>query len=294
MDDVFAPAEHFLRTNARLLERRLFDATFHGGPPAAVVDVLRGYQNEDGGFGHGLEPDKRCPASLPIDVEQALRAMADAGTVEPGMVLRACDFLGAVAGRAGAGGAVPLAFPVIEGFPRAAHWSAWTYEPGLNPTAGLAGLLHRLGVEHPWRSAATAWCRQRLDDGPLPDEVHSASEVLVLLEHVPDRAWADPLAERVVGHLRSTQMFHLDPGAPGYGLSPLDLAPLATSRWRGLFDADRVDAHLQHLLSQQQADGGWPVSWEPPGPAALLEWRGIVTLKALHTLTSYGVVTQPT
>ena len=36
-------------------------------------------------------------------------------------------------------GAVPLAFPVIEGFPRAAHWAEWTYKPGLNPTAGLGG-----------------------------------------------------------------------------------------------------------------------------------------------------------
>jgi hypothetical protein len=259
-----------------------------------VVDALRGYQNEDGGFGHGLEPDKRCPASLPVDVEQALRALADAGTVDAAMVRRACDYLASVAARAGAGGAVPLAFPVIEGFARAEHWSEWTYAPGLNPTAGLAGLLHRLGVEHPWRDAATDWCRQQLDGDRLPTEVHSISEVLVLLEHVPDQAWAGPLAERVVEHLRSTQMFHLEPGTPGYGLSPLDLAPLATSRWRGLFAADRVDAHLQHLLAQQLPDGGWPVAWEPPGPAALLEWRGIVTLNALRTLTSYGVVTQPT
>ena len=34
-----------------------------------------------------------------------------------------------------------LASPVIESYPRAAHWTDWTYVPGLNPTAGLAALV---------------------------------------------------------------------------------------------------------------------------------------------------------
>ena len=71
MDDVFAAAERFLRAEARLLEQRLSDTLFHGAPASGVVDALRGYQNDDGGFGHGLEPDTRCPASLAIDVEIA-------------------------------------------------------------------------------------------------------------------------------------------------------------------------------------------------------------------------------
>ncbi len=30
------------------------------------------------------------------------------------------------------------------------------------------------------------------------------------------------------------------------------------------------------------------MSWEPPSEAATLEWRGVITLQALRTLTSYG------
>jgi hypothetical protein len=73
------PAIDSFASNARLLEQRLHAACLLGGPAAGVVDVLRGYRNGDGGFGHGLESDKRCPASLPIDVEVALTAMATAG-----------------------------------------------------------------------------------------------------------------------------------------------------------------------------------------------------------------------
>jgi hypothetical protein len=288
MDDAFAAGDCFLLNQARLLERRLFATCFLGQPPAGVVDALRGYQNDDGGFGHGLEPDKRCPASLPIDVETAFQALAAAGAVDHDMVTRACDFLARVTAEADAGGAVPPAFPVIEHFPRAAHWTEWTYLPGLNPTAGLVGLLYQLGIDHPWRSAGTAYCWQQLESGDLPDDAHVLKEVLVFLEHVPDRPRAERHAAALTLNLAGIPLFHLDPDTPGYGLSPLDIAPQASSPWRALFTDAQVSAHLDRLQKDQQADGGWPVTWEPPSQAAVSEWRGIVTLGALRTLTSYG------
>jgi hypothetical protein len=294
MDDAFAAGSRFMLSQARLLERRLFATCFLGQPAAGVVDALRGYQNDDGGFGHALEPDKRCPASLPVDVEVAFQALATAGTADHAMITRACDFLAAAAGQAGAGGGVPLAFPVIESFPRAEHWSEWTYEPGLNPTAGLTGLLYQLGADHPWRSAGTGYCWQQLEAGGLPGDAHALKEALVFLEHVPDRDRADRHAAALASNLASIPMFHLDADTPGYGLSPLDVAPLATSRWRALFSDAQIGAHLDRLQKDQQEDGGWPITWEPPSQAALFEWRGVVTLGALRTLTSYGRLTAGT
>jgi hypothetical protein len=294
MDDAFGAGDRFLLNQARLLERRLFATCFLGQPAGRVVDALRGYQNEDGGFGQALEPDKRCPASLPVDVETAFQALATAGTVEHDMVTRACDFLARAAAQAGAGGAVALASPVIEHFPRAAHWAEWTYEPGLNPTAGLVGLLYQLGVDHPWRSAGAAYCWRQLEAGGLPGDAHALKEALVFLEHVPDRRLADQQAAALAANLGDIPLFRLDPDTPGYGLSPLDIAPLATSRWRALFTDAQIGAHLDRLQKDQQADGGWPITWEPPSQAAVSEWRGVVTLGALRTLTSYGRLTAGT
>jgi hypothetical protein len=291
MDDAFAAGNRFLLNQARLLERRLFATCFLGQPAAGVVDALRGYQNDDGGFGHALEPDKRCPASLPIDVETAFQALAAAGAVDHGMVTRACDFLARTAADAGAGGAVPPAFPVIESYPRAAHWTEWTYEPGLNPTAGLAGLLYQLDVDHPWRSAGAAYCWQQLDSGHLPGDAHALKEVFVFLEHVPDRPRAEQQAAALAANFAGISMFHLDPDTPGYGLSPLDIAPRPGSPWRALFTGAQISGHLDRLQKDQQADGGWPITWEPPSEAAVSEWRGIATLGALRTLTSYGRLT---
>src|SRR5262249_60298277 len=102
-----------------------------------------------------------------------------------------------LAAEAGPGGAVPPALPVIGGYPGAAHWADWTYEPGLNPTAGLVGVLRRLGAEHAWIDEATAWCWSQIEDAELPDEAHALSEVLVFLEHVPERPPAEAAARRV-------------------------------------------------------------------------------------------------
>ncbi|MEV4539164.1 hypothetical protein AB0J82_35870 [Asanoa sp. NPDC049518] len=285
MDKRFADGRDFIRREGRLLERRLFATCFEGAPGTGVLDVLRGYRNDDGGFGHGLEPDKRCPASLPIDVECALAAMATARTVDADLVRDACDYLAKVAA---SDGAVPLAFPVIEDYPRASHWSDWTYEPGLNPTAGLVGLLHELGIDHPWIPAASAYVWTALDTVDLPTDAHALSEVLGFLRHAPERDRATAAAARVREALTSASWFRLDPDDSGYGLSPLSVAPSADSPWRGLFDEDVIQAHLDRLERDQQDDGGWPVTWEPPGQAALAEWRGVVTLGSLRTLVSYG------
>ncbi|HSR84334.1 MAG TPA: hypothetical protein VLM11_09150 [Streptosporangiaceae bacterium] len=291
MDTVFAAGDRFMLSQARLLERRLFATAFLGQSGAHVVDALRGYQNDDGGFGHGLEPDKRCPASLPIDVEIAFQALAAAGAADEAMITRACDFLAATAARAAAGGAVPPAFDVIEQFPRAAHWTDWTYAPALNPTAGLVGLLYQLGFDHPWRTQATEYCWQQLAaDGP-PGDAHTLSEVMIFLAHVPDRDRADKQAREIARHFGDISMFRLDPDAEGYGLTPLALVPEPSSRWRALFTDEQIDAHLDRLLKSQQDDGSWPISWDPPSEAATLEWRGIVTLSALRTLTAYGRIT---
>jgi hypothetical protein len=279
----FAAARDFILKEGRVLERRLFATLFEGAPADGVIAALLGYRNADGGFGHGLEPDKLCPESLPIDVEQALLAMDAAGRVDRELARGACAFLASMA----VDGAVPLATPAIEAYPRAEHWSDWTYKPSLNPTAGLAGLLYRLGIDHPWRNAAAAWCWTALEAG-LPDDAHALGEVLLFLAHVPDQARAAVMAARIEPHLERVAYLRLDPLDPSYGMTPLHYAPHPASRWRVLFADAMIEGHLDRLEADQQSDGGWALSWEPPSRAATLAYRAMETLRALRVLTAYG------
>jgi hypothetical protein len=274
----------FLEREGRLVERRLAATLFDGAPAGAAVDTLRGYRNADGGFGHGLEPDKRCPDSLPIDVEVAFDVMLAAGFVDEALVAGACDWLAAVAAD---DGAVPLGFPVVEAHPRAEHWTEWTYTPGLNPTAGLAGRLHRMGVSHPWLDRATGWCWGRLEKG-FDEDAHALREVCVFLASVPDRARSESVGAAVGGWLAAAPWYRGDPDDPSYGVTPLDLAPEPGGPWSHLFDAALIESHLDRLERDQQPDGGWAITWEPPGTAPTLEWRGMMTLWALRVLRAYG------
>ena len=292
-NDIFTAGRAFLDREGRLIERRLAAVLFDGADPSGVVDAVRAYRNPDSGFGHGLEPDKRCPASLPVDVESALDILlvAGEGTVGwsgdlglDGLVLGACDWLGSVAAP---DGAVPLSFPVMERYPRAEHWSDWTYTPGLNPTAGLAGRLYRMGVTHPWLDRATEWCWARLESG-FDEDAHAVAEVLVFLAHVPDRGRAEAVGAHVGVWLEKAPWYRADPADPAYGVTPLHLAPSPNSPWRRLFDDTNIEGHLERLTRDQQPDGGWAITWEPPGVASTMEWRGIETLRALRTLRAYG------
>ena len=222
----FASGREFILHEGRVLERRLFATIFDGASAEGVIAALHGYRNADGGFGHGLEPDKLCPESLPIDVEIALQAMVAAGSVDMPMVTGACDYLSRVA----RDGAVSLATPAIEAYTHAVHWSDWTYEPDLNPTAGLVGLLCALGVDHPWRTQATAWCWSTLDAG-LPDDAHALGEVLVFLEQAEDPERVERIAAQVAEHFPSVAHLRLDPSDPTYGVTPLHYAPDPASRW---------------------------------------------------------------
>jgi hypothetical protein len=292
-NDILTTGRAFLDREGRLVERRLAAVLFDGADPSGVVDAVRAYRNPDGGFGHGLEPDKRCPASLPIDVESALDIVLVAGgggKDHPGgpdldgLIRGACDWLGSVAAP---DGAVPLSFPVMEAYPRAEHWSEWTYTPGLNPTAGLAGRLHRMGVTHTWLDRATDWSWNRLESG-FDEDAHALAEVLVFLAHVPDRGRAEAVSAHVGDWLAKAQWYREDPDDPAYGVTPLHLAPSPDSPWQRLFDGTTIEGHLSRLARDQQPDGGWSITWEPPGVASTLEWRGIETLRALRTLRAYG------
>src|SRR5262249_32198309 len=155
------------------------------------------------------------------------------------------------------------------------------FPPGLNPTAALVGNARSLGVRHPWLDAGAAFCRQRIE--PVRD-AHPALCALRFLESEmefgADPDWARSEYEKLRTMLPELALFQPLPSA-GYGLTPLDFAPSPKSPRRQFFRTEWVEAHLEVLEQGQLDDGGWSITWEPPGPASVLAWRGVRTLGAL-------------
>jgi hypothetical protein len=273
----------FLAANARVLDRRRYERLFAGGDATPVRDAVAAYRNPDGGFGHGLEPDGRAPASQPAAIEIALRVLHQADAWDPGLVADACDWLQA---NAPAEGGAVFAEPTIEGWPHA-PW--WVPEPGrpasLASTGQIAGTLHARGVSHPWLDRATELLWSRIDGlaAPGPYDLHGA---LRFLDYVPDRERAERALKRVAPMLLG--VVAQDPDTPGETHSPLDFAPLPGSLARSVFAEPVIRAHLDHLAAGQRDDGGWMFNWPAWSPAAEGDWRGYITVDALRILRANG------
>jgi hypothetical protein len=61
----------YILRNSRLLERQMYSVLFEGAPVEMVIKAIAAYQNGDGGFGNGIEPDLLTPVSTGIGMETA-------------------------------------------------------------------------------------------------------------------------------------------------------------------------------------------------------------------------------
>ncbi len=111
---------NFIWENARLLERVIFEYHLYGGSSERILEILRTYQNDDGGFGHALEPDVRAPDSHPLFVEFGLRILHECDLRSSEMAYKVCDFLSQ---HADLEQGIPTIFPSSRKYPRAAHWN---------------------------------------------------------------------------------------------------------------------------------------------------------------------------
>ncbi|AXE89082.1 hypothetical protein [Streptomyces sp. Go-475] len=291
-----ARAERFVWLTARVLEQRLFAHHFRGGAADPVETALDAYRNDDGGYGHALEPDLRGPVSQPLHTAHALRVLDAVGRCAGQRVERMCRYLTSVST---ADGALPAIRPSQRDYPTAPFVPIVDDPPSdLLATGPVVGLLHRNEVWHAWLFRATDFCWQAVEslEKSHPYEVEAA---VAFLDSAPDRPRAEAAADRLGRLVRAQGLAALDPGdldahpvspgyAPGEHHFPYDYARTPRSLARAWFTDDEMARSLDHLAAQQREDGGWPVRWRQWAPAPALEARPIVTIEALRALSAYG------
>ncbi|MFI6274859.1 hypothetical protein [Streptomyces sp. NPDC050988] len=275
-------ARQFMEGTARVLERRQLEVFLDDAPVEPVLDALRPYRNPDGGFGHALEPDVRCPGSQPSAALTALGVLAEIGATNDPMVTATADWVASVARP---DGGVAQVLPSALGHPRT-PWMEPNDESSFL-TFAIAGRLHQLGVEHPWLDAATAWSWRELES---QKEAGGYTVVFALqfLDAVPDPDRAAAAIDRLRPTIGPDGTVPVPGGIEGEHIKPLELSPRPETPSRALFTPAQLDADLERLASEQLDDGGWDFHFLHWMPAQSTEWRGIVTLGALHILREHG------
>lgn len=300
-DEAFRRARAFLLERARPLERRAFEHEFEGAPAWPVLDELARFQNPDGGFGHGLEPDALTGASGALATSVALHRLVEAGaTADHPLVAGAVRYLQQTLDPAARVWRI-----VPEATAEAPHAPWWAEEGleerfhgfSLNPKADLVAQLYALGpaCDEGWldtlaedvvrdvagRAAAGLEMHDLIGVAHLLDAPHLSPGLRRrLLELVA------PVAEGSVG--RSPEDW------TGYALRPLALAPRPDAALAHLL-AEPVAAQLDHLVATQGDEGAWWPNWswgegadENAWRSSRDAWAGMLTLDALRHLRHYG------
>jgi hypothetical protein len=295
-----APSLGYIRQHARPIDRALAAWHFVDDPAAAVVEAVGAYQNDDGGFGHAVEPDFRVPDSsvtattVAFQYLDAIDAPLDHPVVRAGVAYLVATFDERTR-------SWPPVCPAIVDHPRAPWWNFYPpipFDPADpqwgNPNVEAAGWLARFaGAEH------QEFVRGRLDEAvewscrvrqPEPHALACATRLAHVLETVdPERAasvWP-ALIERVREAVGS------DPDRwQGYTAQPLWFASNPASPIVRAIPT-LFDASVDLLAAGRGEDGAWLPTWQWSGfpevwRVARHEWIGKLTVDGLVVLDRFG------
>ena len=293
----FQKAKNFIMEQGRALDQRRFEFHFENGSVDAVLAALSPYQNDDGGFGHSLEPDIRTPASSAIvstigfQILREIQAPASHIGVQKGIQY----FIDTYDESQQVWHIVP---PEVEEAPHAPWWiyESTTESFGrflVNPRTEIVGYLHEFsdGVPTKLLTTLTAAVLEHLES--LPDEMEMHDVLccvrLAETEALPDRdkVWAKLARAATQGVARNAEAL------TGYVLKPLGVVPSPKSPLAAELK-DEVEMNLDFEIEQQGEDGSWSpdFSWDDQDPeawqTAKKEWQSRITVDTLKTLKDFG------
>jgi hypothetical protein len=286
-------ASDFMATHARLLDRRRFDVVAHGDPPEGVLAALSAHRNPDRGYGWGLEPDLRATESQPGPALHAFEVFEDIAPATSTQAGELCDWLDSVTLP---DGGLPFALPVDSAAGCAPFWAnADPSDSSLQITAVVTSIANRVAghdravAEHPWLRRATDYCLEAIEAKGDDWFALELAFSVQLLDSVHDqRPEAAELLTRLSERIPADGLVPVTGGIEGETMRPLDFAPFPDRPVRGLFDSETIAADLDRLASGQEEDGGWRVDFANHSPAAELEWRGHMTVRAVAILKRNG------
>ncbi len=294
--EAFQRAKSFIKSSARPLEEALFAYHINGASPDWAFRELANFQNEDEGFGHGLEPDLQVPDSSVLATTVALQHLREleAGS-EHKLVQGAINFL------------LARYDPDVKAWPfipansdSAPHAPWWNYTPDVsqflaNPRPEIVGYLLDYADLVPGNlgESLLAEIISHLEGQKGEVEMHELLCYLRLLnsKSLPADTYKHlfNLLEPIVGKTVARDAKAWDQ----YGLKPLTVAPYPSAPFADHL-SQAIEDNLDYEIERQSADGSWvpPWSWgdsfPEAWPHAKRAWQGVLIVNNLRILKAFG------
>lgn len=261
---------------------------FEDGSAKEVLKALKVYQNSDGGFAHGLEPDLLTQDSGSINTWMATRILREIKIPDLAdkLIADLCNYLKASY-------VENLGWPAIEpDFVEedlAPWWRSkgeaefWGYNPSVELSAFLSLVLDPADdfylVNEAFLSQALAAFMEREPD------MHELSNFAACGDMLPRHRLPEDYLEKVVADL-----MELLKSGEDYSATP---ATILTSRQSPYYPAmaAEAEAYRDALEASVLADGSWPIPWrwgqaEPPLDNQR-RWKSAMTLTNMLYLQGF-------
>jgi len=294
--DTLKKAHDFIQTNCRPLELARFEFLFNHGSSDKVLEELKKFQNPDGGFGHGLEPDSTHPESSPLATTIAFQILEDLKSPDLELIKKAVEYFENTFDKDRHGW-----FAMDDKVNNYPHAIWWNWDPVKrqtpidehwgNPTAEIVGYLFKyrqflktLDIDElvnftinywvnqtEFKSEHEAYCFIRLHKN-LPKELAKKLEPNLIkatqkLVAFDKNKWSQYLPQPL--HFTSSPDFFL------YNVVK-----------------DSINENLDYLISSVTSDGVWLPHWtwyqyDQEWEIQKIVWSGILTIQNLKTLRAY-------
>lgn len=296
-EELFKNCGNYIMERGRSLEKYLFIDYFIEPCKSDIINELKKFQNQDGGFGNGLESDFCLPYSSAMATSIGLRYLSrrDKQAESSGMIKNAIEYLEDTYVRRRKGWfAVPRE---VNDFPHAPWWN-YDEESGMtiidkhwgNPTAELIGYLYKyreyvtgLNVYDMLEYAMNYLNRKRIFESQHEiycyiDLYHTLPEELaVKFKNTLDIA---------IGQLVNKNIEEWEDYVP----KPLDFITDPNETFG--IDSESIDTNLDYYIWKIETDGVIIPNWswgnyEEQWKTAKVKWAALITFKTLRILDKF-------
>ena len=296
---LFNQLNSYMNTEARPLERSIFNYYFNDSSSDDILDSLEVFQNSDGGFGKGIEPDFKLVESSPMATSIGLRHLSklDKSDRAQKMIAKAIEYLEATFDSDRNGW-----YSVkgeVNNYPHAPWWefrddinmTVIDYSWG-NPTAELIGYLYKY-KKYLNKLDIYSLINYAISNLNKVTEFKSEHEIFcyISMYNSLDEEFSsqiEDILKLAVSKLVNVNQFEWTNYVP----TPLKFIEIGSENFFGI-EYQFIDQNLDYLVDKLEEQGKILPNWQwdkylDEWDIAKSEWIGILTLETLLSLLKFN------
>lgn len=291
----------WLYRHGRPIDVARYEFLFLGKNRELLEKTLSSYQNSDGGFAHGLEPDFKNPNSTALQCWMAFTVIDELKLdVNDDIVVNLLDYLVNKAPKKE--GMFLSTIPSNNDYPHAQWWSyqegaeVWGY----NPTIAIAGFIYKYAwINENYIKFSRELIQRAIDDfnAKPTDEMHEIRAFLDMINYVKDLKDfndSDKFLKKILQRIEANIEKNSELWFTTYCVRPLQFFDVPNTFAYDLY-RDLAKKEAMMILDSRNTSGIWEITWqwsEYPEDRVIAkrEWQSSMAIGYLKILKDHNII----